>query len=97
MNADYSKPGTTPVRFLAEGRDFAATLDSAFGGFGKNEGDNEITGMHVSDGDPGPDGILGAKTPRFGDSKWRMFYTQQHGENRTWEITFAGRNHGAND
>jgi hypothetical protein len=93
-DADYSKPGTKPVRFIAEGRDFAATLDSAFGGFGKNEGDNELTGIHVSDGDAGTDGILGAKTPRFGDDKWRMFYTQQHGENRTWEITLAGRNHG---
>ena len=26
----------------------SATLDSANGGFGKNEGDNEITGAHVS-------------------------------------------------
>ena len=96
-NADYSKPGTTPIRFLAEGRDFAATLDSAFGGFGKNEGDNEITGIQVSDGDAGPGGILGAKTPRFGDDpKWRMFYTQQHGENRTWEVTAAAARHGGN-
>ena len=28
---------------------------------GKNEGDNEITGIHVSDGDPDANGILGAK------------------------------------
>ena len=36
------------------------------GGFGKNDGDNEITGAIVSNGDPGPDGILGAKNPNLG-------------------------------
>ena len=40
------------MRWLAEGRDASATLDPAAGGFGKNEGDNEITGVHVSNGDP---------------------------------------------
>ena len=29
-----------PVRWLAEGRDASATIDSANGGFGKNDGDN---------------------------------------------------------
>ncbi|MBA3843985.1 MAG: hypothetical protein H0X39_15460 [Actinobacteria bacterium] len=87
---DYSS--AQPIRFLAQGRDFAATLDSAFAGYGKNEGDNELTGIHVSNGDAGRDGILGAKTPRFGDDrKWRMFYTQQHGENRTYEVTAASK------
>ena len=88
VTSDYSSGGD-PVRFLAEGRDFAATLDSAFAGYGKNEGDNEITGIHVSNGDPTIDGILGGATPHFGGGGWRMFYTQQHGENRTWEITRA--------
>ncbi len=89
VSGDYSKGGD-PGRFLAEGRDFAAALDSAFAGYGKNEGDNEITGIHVSNGDPRPKGILGAREPRFGDSSsWRMFYTQQHGENRTWEVGSA--------
>jgi hypothetical protein len=27
----------------------------------QNGGDNEITGFHVSDGDPTPNGLLGAK------------------------------------
>lgn len=93
VNADYSKPGTpAPLRWLAEGRDPSATLDNANGGFGKNEGDNEITGVHVSDGDPGVNGILGAKVPNlFDGSKWRWFYTQQHGDNFTWEVLSAGR------
>ena len=91
VNVDYSKPGTPqPVRWLAEGRDPSATLDNANGGFGKNEGDNEITGVHVSDGDPGIDGILGAKIPNlFDGSKWRWFYTQQHGDNPTYEVLSA--------
>jgi uncharacterized protein DUF839 len=77
-----------PVRILAEGRDPSATLDSALGGQPgfQNDGDNEITGLHVSDGDPTVFGILGAKPPspfRYG---WRVFYTQQHGDNNTWEI-----------
>ena len=92
VNADYSNPANQPVRFLAEGRDFAATLDSANGGYGKNEGDNEITGIHVSNGDPSVEGILGTKEPRFGDDpKWRLFWTQQHGENKTWEVTVASK------
>ena len=88
-DADYSRPHNRPVRFLAEGRDASATIDSANGGFGKNDGDNEITGIHVSDGDPGENGILGAKVPRFGHDGWRMFWTQQHGDNVTWEVTPA--------
>jgi hypothetical protein len=81
-----------PFRLLALGRDDAATLDSAFsaagGGF-QNEGDNEITGFHVSDGDPGVGGILGAKLPLPFVLGWRVFYTQQHGDNATFEIVPA--------
>ncbi|HZJ55245.1 MAG TPA: hypothetical protein VFD38_13990 [Myxococcaceae bacterium] len=94
VDADYSS-GAQPIRFLAEGRDASATLDSANGGFGKNDGDNEITGIHVSDGDPSVNGVLGAKVPRFGHDGWRMFWTQQHGDNVTWEVTRA--EHGDND
>ncbi len=47
--------GRQPLRFLAEGRDPPATLDSGFSGMPgfQNDGDNEITGLHVSDGDAG--------------------------------------------
>ena len=91
VNADYANPSTpSPTRILAEGRDPSATLDSALGsiagsGF-QNDGDNEITGWHVSDGDASPDGLLGAKYPRPFKDGWRVFYTQQHGDNNTWEI-----------
>ena len=85
-NADYSRASSKPTRWLAEGRDPSATLDAANGGFGKNDGDNEITGVHVSDGDPSPDGILGAKVPTPFAGGWRWFYTQQHGDNPTYEV-----------
>jgi hypothetical protein len=86
VTADYSNGQNQPVRWLAEGRDPSATIDSATGGFGVNEGDNEITGLLVSNGDPSVEGILGAKNPNLGDTKWRWFYTQQHGDNTTWEV-----------
>jgi hypothetical protein len=88
---DYAKPADQPVRWIAEGRDASATLDSANAGFGSNEGDNELTGVHVSDGDPGPGGLLGAAVPKLGDGRWRWFYTQQHGDNRTYEVRLARR------
>jgi secreted PhoX family phosphatase len=91
VGTDYSNPSNQPLRWLAEGRDPSATLDASSGGFGKNEGDNEITGAHVSDGDPSIDGILGAKVPElFSNKSWRFFYTQQHGDNYTWEVTENG-------
>jgi hypothetical protein len=93
VGSDYSK-GSVPVRWLAEGRDASATLDAANGGFGSNEGDNEITGLHVSDGDTGTDGILGAEVPNLANGKWRWFYTQQHGDNRTYEVSLK---HGHDD
>jgi hypothetical protein len=83
---DYSNAANQPVRWLAEGRDPSATLDSAGAGVGKNDGDNEITGLHVSDGDPTAGGLLGAKTPKLFQQGWRWFYTQQHGENVTYEV-----------
>jgi hypothetical protein len=92
--ADYSDAATQPVRWLAEGRDPSATIDAANGGFGKNDGDNEITGLHVSDGDPSADGVLGAKVPDLADGNWRWFYTQQHGDNSTYEVRLAGKSDG---
>jgi len=51
--------------------------------------------IHLSDGDPSANGILGARVPRFGHDGWRMFWTQQHGDNVTWEVTRP--KHGDND
>jgi hypothetical protein len=90
VNTDYSKAGTAPVRWLAEGRDASATLDAANGGFGSNEGDNEITGAIVSNGDTGTGGVLGNEAPDLSRG-WRWFYTQQHGDNFTYEVTLKHR------
>ena len=88
VTRDYSDPANHPVRWLAEGRDASATLDGSATptGFGKNDGDNEITGIYVSDGDSGIDGILGNEVPDLSEGQWRWFYTQQHGDNPTYEV-----------
>jgi len=86
VRKNYSQSRVNPVRWLAQGRDASATIDADKAGFGKNDGDNEITGTHVSDGDPRPEGILGAKTPTLFRGGWRWFYTQQHGDNPTYEV-----------
>jgi hypothetical protein len=91
VRVDYADPSRQPIRLLAQGRDPSATTDSSLlgsPGF-QNEGDNEITGFHVSSGDPGPAGLLGASRPRPFRDGWRVFYTQQHGDNVTWEIVPA--------
>jgi secreted PhoX family phosphatase len=94
LTTDYGAPGAPdPTRVLALGRDASATVDSQFLGMAgfQNEGDNEITGIHVSDGDAGVGGILGAKLPTIGVAGWRAFYTQQHGDNTTFEVFFGRR------
>jgi hypothetical protein len=85
VSRDYSQPGAHPVRWIAEGRDPSATIDS--GTPTGNDGDNELTGLHVSDGDPTAGGILGAKVPELNNPTWRWFYTQQHGDNITYQVT----------
>jgi hypothetical protein len=85
INTNYAG-GAQPLRWLAEGRDASATLDADNGGFGVNDQDNEITGIHVSDGDPAKEGILGKKIPQAFDGQWRVFYTQQHGDNLINEV-----------
>ena len=101
MNTDYAQPANQPVRILAQGRDPSATIDSPLSdghpanGF-QNDGDNEITGIHISDGDPSVQGILGAKNPRPFRNGWRVFYTQQHGDNVTYEIIPARQLHTSN-
>ena len=49
----------------------------------------------MSDGDPGVRGILGAQEPHPFQGGWRVFYTQQHGDNVTWEILQSGSGHGS--
>jgi hypothetical protein len=93
-NTNYNS-GAQPIRFLAQGRDASATIDSACPACG-NDGDNEITGIHASDGDPSASGVLGAQAPKLFKSGWRLFYTRQHGDNVTFEIIPTTR-HDAQD
>jgi secreted PhoX family phosphatase len=89
VTADYAS--NDPVRFLALSHDDMAALDSTFlgkEGF-QNEGDNEITGIHVSDGSPTVEGLIGTNVPTPFENGWRIFYTRQHGRNVTFEITKA--------
>jgi hypothetical protein len=67
LRIDYSNSANQPVKVLALGRDASATIDSAFLGMPgyQNDGDNEITGFHLSDGDPTRAGLLGAKIPHL--------------------------------
>ena len=92
VNADYAH-GAQPTRIIAEGRDASATIDSGLSGSSgfQNEGDNEITGFYVSNGDTSTRGLLGRDDPRLfrRDGSWRAFWTQQHGDNNTWELIAA--------
>jgi hypothetical protein len=56
-----------------------------------NDGDNELTGVHVSDGDPTVGGVLGTKIPELNNPRRRLFYPQQHGGNVTYEVTPLNR------
>src|SRR6478752_2751640 len=85
---DVTEDQPAPLRFIAEGRDPSATFDAEHSGHG-NEGDNEITGIHVSDGDPTIAGLLGVKVPTMFSKGWRLFWTQQHGDNNTYEVSPA--------
>jgi len=99
---DITKPldqiNADAKRLIAQGRDPEAAGDVALKEPARtpplthNDGDNEVTGIHVSDGSTGFDGILGAKVPENagGWSPWRIFVTGQHGANITYEIVQTG-------
>src|SRR2546425_12769052 len=65
VTVDYSNRDNQPIRWLAEGRDPSATLDSAGGGSGKNDSANVITRAHVTDGRPASHANLGGQTPHL--------------------------------
>ena len=87
VTADYT--AKDPIRVLAQARDDQATADTKFAGMEghQNDGDNEITGIHVSDGAATVEGLIGTNAPTPFDKGWRVFYTKQHGRNITFEIT----------
>jgi hypothetical protein len=104
---DITKPldqiNADAKRLIAQGRDPEATGDIAIKepapptALTHNDGDNELTGIHVSDGSTSPSGILGSELPSNagGWSSWRMFVTGQHGANITYEIVATkSRHHG---
>jgi hypothetical protein len=103
---DVTKPldqiNADAKRLIAQGRDAEATGDVGLREptplRTHNDGDNEVTGIHVSDGSTSPDGILGAQLPfnaGTGHSPWRIFVTGQHGANITYEIVAASnKKHG---
>jgi hypothetical protein len=96
VTKDYGRDGAPqPLRWLAEGRDPSATIDSGLADQPDfvNDGDNEITGIHISNGDARKRGILGARVPTPFEHGWRVFWTQQHGDNITWEVFPARRRH----
>jgi hypothetical protein len=87
------------ARFIALGRDPASEQDSALlgtPGF-QNDGDNEPTGLQVSNGNITAGGLLGTRR-NLEDARW--FFTQQHGLNQVWEIVRTGKgdddDHGRN-
>jgi hypothetical protein len=100
---DITKPldkiNADAKRLEAQGRDPEATGDIAIKEpapptpLTHNDGDNELTGIHVSDGSTAPDGILGSDLPKNagGWSPWRIFITGQHGANITYEILATGK------
>jgi hypothetical protein len=94
ISKSLDKINADAKRLVAQGRDPESSGDVAIREpapatpLTHNEGDNELTGVHVSDGSTGFDGILGAKSPSNagGSSPWRIFVTGQHGANITYEI-----------
>ena len=74
-------------RFIALGRDTESEADAGFAEAGtsgfQNEGDNEPTGLHVSDGANSVNRLLGGPLKDF---EMRMFVTQQHGKNIVYQI-----------
>ena len=77
--------GARAKRFVALGRDPASELDTTLAGMPgfQNEGDNEPTGFHVSNGNTSVEGLLGTSASL---EHARAFLTRQHGENEVWEI-----------
>lgn len=86
VTADYTSKN--PIRVLAQARDAESTRCTTFAGMPgyQNEGDTEITGVHVSDGATSVEGLIGTNVPTPFANGWRAFYTRHHGTNTTFEI-----------
>jgi len=71
----YPLNGNAPLRVVAQGRDVSATPPASE--------DNEVTGIHVSNGTPTISSQFG--TPN-NLTNARGFFTQQHGDNTIYEL-----------
>jgi hypothetical protein len=74
-------------RLVGLGRDASSTADAALlgtPGF-QNDGDNEPTGITVSDGAMGVGHLVGRNDPSLSAGR-RAFFTQQHGDDNTFEL-----------
>jgi hypothetical protein len=71
---DVRKPGKSPIRFVALGRDANSIIHGE---------DNEPTGLFVSNGSSSKSGMLGTEDGLDGA---RGFFTQQHGDNILYEF-----------
>ena len=75
----------------AQGRDPLATADAndhMLGRTNQNDGDNEVTGIHISDGSTTAAGLLGRDDPSKAPGA-RGFVTQQHGANITYQLAYG--------
>ena len=73
---DICNEGAPAKRLLALGQDAKATDE-----------DDEPTGLHISDGEPSVRRLLGSSSTNMSNmSRWRWFFTQQHGDNTVYEI-----------
>lgn len=80
----YDVESATSKRFVALGRTASSLADSGLAGTAgfQNDGDEEPTGVIASDGSMSRYRILGWDAP--GPNR-RVFFTQQHGDNQTYE------------
>jgi len=84
LTRSYSSIQADAKRLVALGRDPEAS--------GPGEVDNEPTGIFVSDGDTSPWGLLGTDDPGDQDDV-RIFFTEQHGANSTYEVIAPDQGH----
>ena len=85
VRGDDHKPRRL-TRWLAEGRDASATFDAITSPVVQRRRQRDHRHPRLRRR-PTVSGLLGAKLPQPFDGRWRMFWTQQHGDNVTWEIT----------
>jgi hypothetical protein len=87
LGSSYATANADAKRLVALGRDPEASPVGAE--------DNEPTGVIVSNGSSAPGGLLGTEDPAHQDGV-RIFFTEQHGANHTYEIVPPHR-HGDGD